>query len=66
MNLGNLQLVIGLVDLLDTRWNWPLYGGIHVTQKIVENKHSLCSILDEEVEISLQENVSLIKRRVML
>ena len=56
MNLGNLLPVFGLVDLLDTGWNWPLYGGIHVTQKIVESKHSLCSILDEEVEISLQEN----------
>ena len=56
MNLGNLLPVFGLLDLLDTRWNWLLYGGIHVTQKIVESKHSLCSILDEEVEISLQEN----------
>ena len=56
MNLGNLQPVFGLVDLLDSRWNWQLYRGIHVTQKIVESKHSLCSILDEEVEISLQEN----------
>ena len=56
MNLGNLQPVFGLVDLLDSRWNWQLYGGIHETQKIVESKHSLCSILDEEVEISLQEN----------
>ena len=56
MNLGNLQPVFGLVDLLDSRWNWQLYEGIHVTQKIVESKHSLCSILDEEVEISLQEN----------
>ena len=27
-----------------------------MTQKIIESKHSLCSILDEEVEISLQEN----------
>ena len=56
MNLGNLLPVFGLVGLLETRWNWPLYGGIHVTQKMVESKHSLCSILDEEVEISLQEN----------
>ena len=44
-----------LVDLLDTRWNSPLYGWIHVTQKTVENKHFLCSILDE-VEIGIQEN----------
>ena len=56
MNLGNLLPVFGLVDLLDARWNWLLYGGIHVTQKIVKSKHSLCSIMDEEVEISLQEN----------
>ena len=39
MDLGNLLPVIGGVALSDTRWNWPLYGGIHVTQKIVENKH---------------------------
>ena len=56
MNLGNLQPVFCLVDLLDSGWNWPLYGGIHVAKKILESKHSLCSILDEDIEISLQEN----------
>ena len=56
MNLSNLLLVIDFVDLLDTRWNQPLYGGIHVTQNIVENKYSLCSIQYEELVISLQEN----------
>ena len=56
MNLGKLLLVICLVDLLDTRWNKPLYGGIHVTQKIAEYKHFICNILDEVAEISLQEN----------
>ena len=53
MNLANLLLVIGLVDLLDTRWNQPLYRGIDVTQKTVENKHFLWSRPDEEVEIGI-------------
>ena len=34
--MGKLLLVIGCVDLPDTGWNYPLYGGIHVTQMIAE------------------------------